>query len=1163
MKWLKVNSQYKGFVAVLTGIILFYSNPFLEASPELSQGQILSREGSVDYSAESSNWTPAKIGQALMVKDRLRTLTQSRAMLQLAELGRLRVNELTTLEVLPPRDNSSKATVDLKTGAIYFFTRDKPREFQIQTPYALAASRGTEFSVTVDADGTSHYDVFDGEVGVTNELGGVLLAPGESGEAQPGKAPFKTAVIQSHNIIQWWLYYPGVIDLRDLPLTAQEQTDLAGSLESYRAGDLLGALNDYPTSRLSQSDAEKIYHAALLLSVGQVTRSASELPSGNESAAATALRQVIAATASRTNIQTAPPKTASEWLAYSYFQQSSYDLAGALQSARQSILISPEFGFGWERVAELEFSFGRIGAAKSALDSALKFSPRNAQAWALRGFIEAAQQHIPQARAAFQNAIDLDPALGNAWLGRGLVRLRQGEATEGKSDLQTAAALEPNRSVLRSYLGKGFDQQKDDKNAERELTLAKKLDAADPTPWLYSALVLRQQLRFNEAVDELEHSIALNDNRRVYRSKMLLDQDRAVRSSSLATIYQNAGLDEVSVREAAQAVNYDYANYSAHLFLSDSFNALRDPTDFNLRYDTPWLNELLLANLLAPPGAGTLSRNVSQHEYSKLFESDRFGLSTETEYNSLGQFKEIASQFASHGGTSYSLDLDYRHNDGVRPNNDLSRIEWFSQIKQQITAKDSVMAFIEYRDYDAGDNFQYYDPAASARPDFRYTEEQKPNVLAGFRHEWTPDIHTLILGGWLQNDQRFGDKNTSQLILTTNSSGVSSASSLPFDINQMTRFEVWTVELNQIFQDDHQRLIAGGKFQSGDFHTVDEVLLSAGSTGFQSFFNNPPAALNVHDRFDRYAAYAYYTRELFPNFSLTAGLSYERMTYPENFRSPPAAEGSTTRQQFNPKAALVWTPFKEVTLRSIYSRGLGGVSYDQSYRLEPTELAGFVQSFGSTIPESVVGSLSAPDCEIIGGAVDVKLKTRTYFGVQVEALNVSADQQQGVFNFGGTPPILPGGTRETLDFSETTVSATVNQLLSDEWSVGLTYRFCDASLHTIFPAIALVNASANRIESASLHQATAYVIYNYSSGFFARAENRWYHQDNAGYTPPLGPEDFCQQNLWLGWRFKRQRAEIAFGLLNISDQDYNLNPLTLFNEVPRERTYVGRVKFNF
>ena len=73
-------------------------------------------------------------------------------------------------------------------------------------------------------------------------------------------------------------------------------------------------------------------------------------------------------------------------------------------------------------------------------------------------------------------------------------------------------------------------------------------------------------------------------------------------------------------------MNYDYANYSAHLFLADSYNELRDPNEINLRYETPAESEYLVANLLAPVSAGPLSPTISQGEYSRLFAHDGFGV---------------------------------------------------------------------------------------------------------------------------------------------------------------------------------------------------------------------------------------------------------------------------------------------------------------------------------------------------------------------------------------------------------------------------------------------------------------------------------------------------------------------------------------------------------
>jgi hypothetical protein len=153
----------------------------------------------------------------------------------------------------------------------------------------------------------------------------------------------------------------------------------------------------------------------------------------------------------------------------------------------------------------------------------------------------------------------------------------------------------------------------------------------------------------------------------------LLDQDRAVRSANLANIYRDAGMIDVSVREAVRAVNYDYANYSAHLFLANSYDQLRDPKQINIRYETPWLTEYLVANLLAPVGAGTLSQTVSQQEYSKLFERDRFGVSSSTEYFSNGRWVENGAQYGTFGNSSYALEGAYGSDNGQRPNNDFEQ----------------------------------------------------------------------------------------------------------------------------------------------------------------------------------------------------------------------------------------------------------------------------------------------------------------------------------------------------------------------------------------------------------------------------------------------------------------------------------------------------------
>src|SRR6185436_13346584 len=162
--------------------------------------------------------------------------------------------------------------------------------------------------------------------------------------------------------------------------------------------------------------------------------------------------------------------------------------------------------------------------------------------------------------------------------------------------------------------------------------------------------------------------------------------------------------------------------------------------------------------------------------------------------------------------------------------------------------------------------------------------------------------------------------------------------------------------------------------------------------------------------------YGYDTWELRTNLLLTAGLTYDHLNYPENFRLPPIQQGQEKRERLSPKAAIVWSPRPELTLRGVYSRALGGVSYDESFRLEPTQLAGFNQAFRTIISESEVGSVAAPTYEVLGGAIDLKLKTRTYVGLDAQFLNSKVRRTIGLFEFEIEPPATPSSTREHLDY---------------------------------------------------------------------------------------------------------------------------------------------------
>jgi len=1149
--------------------------------PATGQGQavVLTVEGRVEVARRGIlQWAPAKTNQTLQVGDRLRTGPRSRATVQLSDLSVLRINELTTLEIQPPQAHGIKPGLDLRSGAVYFFNRERPGQIEFRTPLASGAIRGTEFHLAVEADGATVLTLLDGEVALTAGPETLVLRSGEQGIVQPGQPPRKAPAIETINIIQWVLYYPAVIDPDELGLSAAEQQALAESLAAYRAGDMLAALAAYPLDRQPASEPERIYRAAVLLAAGQVEPWLSSVAAlAPETAPARALREMVAAVKGQTLPELPPPQTGSHWLARSYYHQSQAELEQARAAAAQATRLAPQFGPAWIRLAELEFSFARTDRALTALDRGLALAPRHAQGMALRGFVLCAQRRFAAALEQFGQAIALDGGLANGWLGRGLLRLRAGQTEAGRADLQVAAALEPQRSLLRSYLGKAWTYTRDWSRARHELDLAQKLDPNDPTAWLYSALLNQQQNRINAAVRDLERSRALNDNRAVYRSRLLLDQDRAVRSANLAAIYRDAGLPEVSLRQAARAVTYDYANYSAHLFLAESYAAWRDPRTITLRYETPFFSELLLAQLLAPVGAGNLSQYISHQEYSALFEGDRQGLFSRTCYDSSGDWVEEFSQYGTIKDFMYAVDLFARHQEGWRPNNDLRQVQVSGRFKQQLSPQDSLWFQASFYNADSGDILQYYNPAQANRG-LRVDEDQQPNLFLGYHHQWAPGVHTLVLASWLTDTVTATNPSAGVFTLNRSAAGVVTnvvlspvnPNSARFREGYLSDYRIFSGELQQVWQQERHTVVAGGRVQVGQVDT-DDLLDLRPHSAFSGNYPNPASLTEFETDVNRFAGYGYYSLEVVAPLQLVAGLSYDYIHYPANTDYPPLTDQERHKSRWSPKAGLIWTPTPDTVVRFGYTRSLGGLFHDQSVRLEPSQVAGFVQNYRSLIPESVVGPVPGTRFTTYGLGVDHRFPTWTYVGAAAELLRSEAERALGAFEITGPlyiVPLQPGLAapavlQETLDYRERSLSVYAGQLLGEEWVLGVRYRLAYAELEDRFPQIPpTATHHPQRDVDGTLHQLDLSVRYNHPAGFFAEFNALWTHQRNEGYTPSLPGEDFWQFNLWAGYRLWQRRVEARLGMLNLTDRDYRLNPLNFYLELPRERLFAAALKLN-
>lgn len=1099
----------------------------------------------------------------------------------------------------------ARSPVELARGVFYFLARGEPFSFEFETPHVIGGHQGTDFALTVTPEETV-VTLFDGELRMTNT---VVLEDGVA-TAHPVTLTnrFQQAILATNrpplvlaatNLVQWWLEYPAVIVPDELPLDDDMRARLGPSLAAYATGDLRGALLLFPTNAPARpADGERVYQAALALVQGRTDEAQAALAEVRSLPSLTnAIHLVIEAVTGTNALPVLEPCSASEWLGYSYLLQARHDLAGALRATTNALALAPGFAATRVRAAELHFARGDRRRAAALLDDDPETVARHPGAQVLRGFFAAGVRRPGEAIPAFEHALGLDPSSSTAWLGRGLGLISAGGRTNlaaGLADLKTAAGADPGRALLRSYLGKGFQVAGDFTNAARELEFARTLDPNDPTPWLYLGLLRQQENRINEGIGELTESAARNNNRRVYRSQLLLDQDRAVRGANLARLYQDAGLSEVAVREATRAVGSDYASAAAHLFLANSYDTLRDPGQADLRYETAWFSELLTGNLLAPVGAGQLAPTLSANEYGMMFERNRpLAVASTTEYLSSGAWRQSGALQGLEGRLEYAFEAHYVTEPGERVNEDVESWSLWPRVKYQLGPSDTLYLQANIAEYDAGDTTRYLDPA-SANPELRVSESIEPIVLAGHHHEWSPGQHTLVLLGGFRDEITVTDPLNQVPAFTRNTvSGLINRAPYPArvpsqrdalatqDLTYSSRFEGLSLDLQHIAAlgdaasggwGSHS-LVGGARLQTGEFSNQVDLddgesmtygLAGPGSTPLT--FSTPTDQGDTGGSFDRVTLYAYDQWQVRRWLTVTLGLAYDHLYFPQNHRVAPLSDEMETADELSPKAGLAIQPWTNGLIRAAYTRSLGGVAFDQSFRLEPTQVAGVNQAFRSLIPESVSGPLVAPVYEVAGIGLDQRFGDRTYFTAAGAWRASDVDRLQGAFqtflSTSNLPPVR-SGLRDRLEYEQWELSAGVYQLLDRQWTLGFTYLLDDSTLTTTLSdaATPAVAGLLNTEQQARLHQLGPRVFFNSAGGWFGSAEALWTTQ--SGTDPAAGDfgEDFWQVNLFAGYRFWRRQVEARIGLLNVTDDGHRLHPLNLTPRYPQSRTLSLSLRF--
>ncbi len=1043
-------------------------------------------------------------------------------------LLRLRANTTMTFEAAKAKRSS---LVNLLKGAAHFFSR-RPRSLDVKTPFTVAGVRGTEFLIIVLDDKTL-LSIFTGHVLASNASGSLALTSGQSAVAAAGKAPVIRAVARPRDAVHWALYYPPVLYAHPDKLKAGIDWErmVSTSMEWYLQGDVrkaFDALEAVPENR--RTSRYFVYRASLQLAVGGVDEAKADLEQAlrldPNTSDAFALQTIIAVVqndkeqafvVAQKAVQ-ADANSATARIALSYAQQARFDLPGARDSLNKAVALDPANALAWARLAELHTSFGDLDAGLQAAKKAVTLEPNLARTQTVLGFVYLTQVKTTQARAAFAKAIELDQADPLPRLGLGLAKIRDGKLAEGRRDIEIAASLDPNNALIRSYQGKAYYEEKRDKLDEREYEVAKQLDPLDPTPWLYSAIQKQTTNRPIEALRDLEKAIELNDNRAIYRSRLLLDADLASRSASLGRIYSDVGFQQRALVEGWKSVNIDPSNFSAHRFLADSYAVLP-------RHEIARVSELLQSQLLQPlnltpiqpslaesnlflissGGAGTLSFN----EFTPLFNRDRAALQTS---GLVGENDTYAAEGIASGIykiLSFSVGYSHFETDGFRVNNDQEDdiVNVFAQV--ELTHKTSLQAEFRHRDTNSGDlelNFFPDDVSPVQRND-----TTSSTYRLGLRHAATPG--SILLASLMYQEKDFSSKDKPTPIAS-------------IDIDQDDQI-ARSGEIQHLFRWRYLRLTSG----FGVFLIKDERNIALD-------LNLPPPPFGPGPQMTRETIpqdvthlnfYVYSYISLLKNVTFTLGLSGDI------FRSE--RQDAVNEDQANPKFGLLWHPFRSTTVRLAVFRVLKRTLItDQT--LEPTQVAGFNQFFDD---------ISGTESWRYGVAIDQRFWLNVYGGVEFSMRDLRV-------------PFVDL-TGPTADIRR----ADWEEYLGRAYLFWTPYPWLALRASYQYERLKREKKFTQFIRELDTHSVPLGVSIIHASGFTASLQGTLYNQDAEVF--PQGADDFesGKTDFWvvdasLSYRLPKRYGILSVGVTNLLDEEFKFQETDLQNpRIQPDRVVFGRV----
>ncbi len=801
-----------------------------------------------------------------------------------------------------------------------------------------------------------------------------------------------------------------------------------------------------------------------------------------------------------------------------------FDLPAARRLLEESLAADPHFLEAYVYLARLWLGADYLDRAWQVIGQALEISKTDSEVLSLAGFIRLGYRDYDQAFNLFTEAVKNNPGFGEPHIGLANIAFRNRNFSQGLTEMLTATLLEPRVSLYQSSLGKALYQTKAFDKALEVYDYAKTLDPNDPTPYLYKGIALTDLYRPGEAIQEIDKSIELNDNTAVFRSRLMLDRDLAVRNTNLATAYNQLGMAEWAYSKAVTALKSDPLNASAHELLGSAYQAT------NQRLGASE-SEVLQYLLLAPANENTFiqSSSGSYVDYTQMFEMPYVKLEGEA---GAGGWADHDSRYQDYWinvvgglpGLAVDALAEYQYDPGFRKiNNQQEVFAGLIDGKFDPTIKDSF--YVNY----TGGHYRYGD---TGNPnDFSYQSDPNLKIIeipnsaeGGYVHHFSPSAVFIAYFNW---DNELFNMTDSFFPIIKPYPNI-------YPLNQYvhTIFDTKDVQLQQQIKIGDHTFIAGLDTLTGvqNYHGIDSYIYYISPYYYTDTFNdrfNPP------DRETMTYVRDYW--RICPQLLAELGISGDFVT-----SSRSGIAGSISSATANPLAGLDWEIDKSNTLRLAYQGYVIGHPVLNA-SIVPTEVAGF---------PSQINTDDGSKVKELGFAWESQWNSRTFTVLRVQAYRIDDPQYS---------PQLYIIDDRTQRFEGSFI---VNRLLTS--SLGLSAGITGKLMSLEDPYLDLTGDFSEIDVAVGLS-------YMHHSGWFASIQDTVVYQDLDG----LSTKTFAQQqadmgdpfnliNITVGKYFANKRGFASLAITNLLNQHffYEIEP-DAFGSFSPDREVIFRVGLYF